>query len=81
MVEEFDKAAFALKPGEVSEPVRSPFGYHLILVKERLESSVVPLEKVKAEIENRIYSDLVVSHKDEWMKRIKKDALIDIKLN
>jgi len=81
MVEEFDKAAFALKPGEVSEPVRTRFGYHLILVSERLESAQIPLEKVKMEIENRIYSDLVISHKDEWMKRIKKDALIDIKLN
>lgn len=35
MVPEFDKAAFELTPGVVSEPVKTQFGYHLIIVKER----------------------------------------------
>ena len=34
-VEEFDSAAFSLKPGEISRPVLTPFGYHLIKVDEK----------------------------------------------
>ncbi len=41
MVEPFSKAAFALKPFEISEPVKTPFGYHLILVIDRKPGRVV----------------------------------------
>ncbi|MBP3193719.1 peptidylprolyl isomerase [Natronogracilivirga saccharolytica] len=37
-VKPFEDAAYSLEPGEVSKPVRSSFGYHLIYVKDRIES-------------------------------------------
>ena len=47
MVPEFEKAAFELKPGELSQPVRSAFGYHLILVDSHTTKSY---EDAKPEI-------------------------------
>lgn len=49
MVPAFEAAAFALEPGQVSEPVRSPFGLHLILVEEKKPGGVPAFEKVAAE--------------------------------
>jgi parvulin-like peptidyl-prolyl isomerase len=39
MVPEFESAAFSLKPGELSDPVKTDFGYHLIEVQEKKAGS------------------------------------------
>jgi len=50
-VKEFEEAAFTQKVGEVGEPVKTQFGYHLILVEERKEAGgKVPLADVSAKI-------------------------------
>lgn len=50
MVKPFADAAFSLKQGEISDPVESDFGYHVIEVTGIKPASVKPLESVKAEI-------------------------------
>ena len=51
MVPEFEKAAFALRnPGDVSEPVKSQFGWHIIKLEEHIPESKMSFENVKTRI-------------------------------
>jgi peptidyl-prolyl cis-trans isomerase C len=51
MVPAFDAAAYALKPGEISEPVKTQFGYHIIKVESRQTKT---FEEARAEVERRL---------------------------
>jgi peptidyl-prolyl cis-trans isomerase D len=50
MVPEFDKAAFALKQGDLSDIVNTEFGYHIIKIDEKENARVKPFEEVKADL-------------------------------
>ena len=50
MVPAFDQAVFSMQPGEISDVVKTQFGYHIILLEEIQQAQTRPLEEVKAEI-------------------------------
>jgi peptidyl-prolyl cis-trans isomerase D len=54
MVKPFEEMAFGLKPGVVSDPVRTDFGYHLIKVEEIQEAGYEPVEAVRTELRTRL---------------------------
>ena len=57
MAKEFESAAFALQPGQVSAPVKTPFGWHLVKVEEVQQPEVITLEKARPEIAKELLAD------------------------
>lgn len=70
MVPEFEKAAFALKPGDVSEPVKTQFGYHLIQLEEHKDAGQKPLDEVKDQIRQRLAQDEAAGKVQEALEQV-----------
>jgi peptidyl-prolyl cis-trans isomerase D len=79
MVPEFEKIAFRLKVGQISRPVRSRFGYHIIKLEERKESYLPPLDEVREKIERTLKAEkgwkMAKERAQEIAKEIEKENL------
>ena len=54
MVAEFEQAAFAMKSGEISNPVKTAFGFHIIKVVDNKPETTRPVAEVRSEIEDQL---------------------------
>lgn len=57
MVPEFESAAFAMNVGDVSEPIKTQFGYHLIHLTAKNESTEIPFEQIKDNLAQKVLTD------------------------
>lgn len=76
MVREFDKVAFDMEPGVVSEPVLTQFGWHLLLVQDKREASVRPLEEVQGQIRSHLEAEARKEAEMAYLDGLRKAAKV-----
>ena len=80
MVKPFSDATFALKPGEITTtPVKTQFGYHVILLENKEIGKKATLAEVKPQIENALKMEKFRKKVSGIAKELKKGAKISIK--
>ena len=74
MVPEFETAAFAMEVGEVSDPVKSPFGYHVIKLTEKQPEITQELDEVRETIGNMLKQERATSRSRALAQAVAADV-------
>ncbi len=75
----FKSAVANLKPGEISEPVSTKFGYHLVQLEERREPRAIDLRSDWQQIEQWALTAKRQREFQKWVTEVKKDVYIEVK--
>jgi parvulin-like peptidyl-prolyl isomerase len=78
MPEEFDKVAFTLEKDKVSDVVETKFGYHIILVTDKISEGITPYDEVKDFIKKFLQEDESKKLLDAHIAKLREKAKIEV---
>jgi peptidyl-prolyl cis-trans isomerase SurA len=81
LVPEFEAALAKMKDGEVSEPIRTKAGLHLVKLEKRIPVGHRPIEEVGPDIKEKLYNEALDERYKRWLlEDIQKHHYVEIKL-
>jgi foldase protein PrsA len=73
MVAEFEEAAFSMKVDEISEPVKTEHGYHIIKVTDKQDAAEAKFDDSKEEIKDILFDEKMATEYTTWLEEKKED--------
>jgi peptidyl-prolyl cis-trans isomerase C len=80
MVAGFEEAAFALQPGQMSEIIRTQFGYHIIKVEERKAGRALPFDEAKGQVKEDLTQEQTYERYQQYVAGLRGKAKVEVLL-
>jgi len=78
-IEAFKNAVDSLQKGDLSMPIQTPYGYHLILMEDKQPARRYTLEDDYDEFKNKAFEAKMQKLRDQWVRELKKGIYVEIK--
>jgi peptidyl-prolyl cis-trans isomerase C len=78
MVAGFEEAAFALQPGQMSEIIRTQFGYHIIKVEERRAGRALPFDEAKGQVKEDLTQEQTYERYQQYVAGLRGKAKVEV---
>ncbi len=79
LLKEIADVAFALNRNQVSDPVKTKFGYMIIKLEDKHEAGLLPVERVNGQISDALYMEKLTPTLREYLTDARKSAFVEIK--
>ena len=74
----FEEAAFTLEPGEISEPVETSFGVHILRLEERKAARLLPLDEIREQLRDHIREERMEAAVKAETGRLREEGEVEV---